>query len=345
MESTSRRRPGLIAAAGILALVLSACSSASNDADDQGFDPLTVQLAWIKNSEYAGYFFAEVNGYFEEVGFPAVTMVPGPSATESVVLSGQALVGVSSPVGVAPVIQEEGAPLKIIASVYQKSPFSIISKTEGADIRTPEDLVGTTIGVQSGGNENLFRALLEINGIDPASVNTVPVEYDPSPLITDEVDGFFAYITNEATAVELAGYPVSSLLFADHGVPFVGHSVIATEESIAERRDELKAYLEALILGWKDALADPEESARLAVEEFGADLGLSLEQETLAAEVQNTQLIVSEHTEEHGLFTMSEELIAENVELLERAGYALTADDIFDLSVLEELYAEKPELR
>ncbi|WP_157156847.1 ABC transporter substrate-binding protein [Diaminobutyricimonas sp. LJ205] len=345
--SRKTRTLALTATAVAAALTLAACSGSSSDASgstaEEGFGDLSIQLTWIKNAEFAGEYFAMENGYFEEAGFSEVNLLAGPGATESIVLSGEALVGLSSPVAVAPVILEEGAPLKIIGTTYQKNPFTIVS-LPSAPIDTPEDMVGKKIGVQAGGNETLFEALLEANGIDPESVETVPVEYDPSVLVNGEVEGFFGYVTNELLTLELGGHEPHSLPFADNGLPFIAESFVVTQDSIDTNREALKAFLYAEILGWKDALADPEESARLAVEVYGADLGLDPEKELQQAIAQNEQLVVTEETDANGLFTISNELIDANIEILALAGYDIAADQLFDMSLLAEVYEEHPEL-
>lgn len=334
------------------ALVLVACGgsaaepaadgAASGGAEDLG--PVTVQLSWIKNAEFSGTFIADDRGYFADAGFSEVTLNAGPGATESIVLSGGADFGLTNAVTVAQVIAEEEAPLKIVGTTYQKSPFTILSLADGGDIATPADLVGKRIGVQAGGNETLFDALLAANDIDPSEVTKVPVEYDPSPLVNGDVDGFLAYITNESITVESQGLEVTNLLFADNGLPFVAESIIATDETIAERPEVVKAFLEAEIRGWTDAIAEPEEGARLAVETYGADLELDLEKEVQQAMTQNELLVVTEETEANGLFTISDDLVQQNLDTLATAGIELTAADLFDLSLLTELLTEKPEL-
>ena len=269
---------------------------------------------------------------------------PGPGATESIVLSGGADFGLTNAVTVAQVVAEEEAPLKIVGTTYQKNPFTILSLADGGNIATPADLVGKRIGVQAGGNETLFDALLAANGIDPADVTKVPVEYDPSPLVNGDVDGFLAYVTNESITVESQGLEVTNLLFADNGLPFVAESVIATDETIAERPEVVKAFLEAEIRGWTDAVAEPEEGARLAVETYGVDLDLDLDKEVQQATTQNELLVVTEETEANGLFTISDELVEQNMATLATAGIDVAAEDLFDLSLLAELLEEKPEL-
>ena len=338
--------------APLLALALAACASGADAEETDGtstdgasadLGDITVQLSWIKNAEFAGEFFADSKGYFTDAGFSSVTLNAGPGATESIVLSGGADFGLSNAISVGQVVAEEDAPLKIVGTTFQKNPFTILSLTDGGDIATPADLVGKRIGVQAGPNEALFDALLAVNEIDPSQVTKVPVEYDPSPLVNGEVDGFLAYVTNESIIVESQGHEVTNLLFADNGLPFVAESVVTTDEMIANEPEKVKAFLAAEIRGWKDAVADPEEGARLAVEEYGKDLELDVDKEIQQATIQ-VDLVVTDETDANGLFTISEDLIAQNLATLAAAGIELEAEDLFDLSLLTELLEEQPDL-
>ena len=331
-------------------LMATACGGSTEPAAEAAgadYGTLELNLSWIKNAEFAGEYFADANGYYTEEGFSEVNLIaggPGGTSTESMVLSGGALVGTSSPMGVAPVIAEEDGPLKIIGTTYQKNPFVIISLA-GNPITTPKDLSGKRIGVQAGVNETLFDALLEVNGIDPGSLEKVPVQYDPQPLVNGDVDGFFGYLTNEVLTLELAGHQTAALSFADNGLPFIAESFVTSDENIETRREELKAFLKATLRGWQDAVGDAEESARLAVEVYGADLNLDPAKETRQAEEQNSKLVVSAETEANGLLSISDSLIKENLSILKLAGYDLAAEDIFDMSLLTEVYEENPELK
>lgn len=339
-----------ISSLGLLALAgcgTGSAATSSGTPSAASFGTLEVQLSWLKNSEFAGEYFADSKGYYKAAGFEKVNLIaggPGGASAETMVLSGKALVGTSSPVGVAPVILNEGAPLKIIGSTYQKNPFTIVSLA-AKPITKPEDLIGKKIGVQAGVNETLFDALLKVNKIDAGKVTKVPVQYDPQPLTNGDVDGFFAYLTNEVLTLELGGHKTAVLPFADNGLPFIAESFVATEDAIKNKRAELKAFLTASIKGWKDAVADSAESARLAVEVYGKELGLSVAKEKGQAEAQNTKLIVSDETKANGLFTVSDALMAKNIEILKLAGYDTTADKIFDMSLLGEVYKENPGLK
>ncbi|ANG84716.1 ABC transporter substrate-binding protein [Microbacterium aurantiacum] len=356
MTSLSSRRVSRVTAAlagiAVSALALTACAGGSGDAAEpaadstdaaaEGYGDLTLQLSWILNEEFAGEYFADTNGYFEEAGFSSVNLVPGPSTGVAELLGGTADIALSDSVSIGSAVASEGAPLKIIGATFQANPFTILSLADGGDIATPEDLIGKRIGVQDS-NTSLFNALLAANDIDPSELTVVPVQYDPAPLVNGEVDGFVSYITNEAITVEMMGLETTNLPFAQNGLPFVAETFTVTDEQIASNREMLKAFLVAELRGWTDALADPQGGADLALEVYGADLDLDPEK-TLAGSLAQNELVVSEETEANGLFTISEELQALTIESLAGAGIELEAADLFDLSLLAEVYEENPDL-
>lgn len=360
--SGASKRAVAAAATVAAAVALAACSSA--DAEDEAtaaaaegetegeameddamesYGEITVQLSWIKNEEFAGEFFADSRGYFTEAGFETVNLVPGPSTGVAELVSGQVDVALSDAVSIGSGVGNEGAPLKIIGATYQKNPFTVLSLADGGDIATPEDMVGKKIGVQDS-NTALFMAMLAANGLTDDDVEIVPVQYDPAPLVSGEVDGFIAYLTNESLILEHEGHEVTNLPFADNGLPFVAETFTVTDDAIANDREMLKSFLVAEIKGWTDAVNEPEEGSRLAVEEYGADLGLIPEVSAQGAITQAEELVTSEETEASGLFTISDELQAETITSLEGAGITVAAEDLFDLSLLAEVYEEHPEL-
>ena len=344
----ARRAAALVAGAFVASVALAGCApaadpGASTEGEAASFGELNVQLSWIKNEEFSGEFLADSNGYYTDAGFTAVNLTPGPSTGTAELLSGTVDVALSDAISVGTVVAAEEAPLKIIGTTYQKNPFTILSLADGGNILTADDLVGKKIGVQDS-NTSLFNALLASNDIDPASVTIVPVGYDPSVLINGDVDGFMAYLTNESLTVAAQGYEVSNLPFADNGLPFVAETITVTDQYIAENRDKLKAFLVAEIKGWTDAVNDPAAGSKLAVEEYGADLGLDPEVSLAGATAQAEMLVVSDDTVANGLFTISKTLQDETVASLKAAGIVVTTDQLFDLSLLDEVYAENPDL-
>jgi ABC-type nitrate/sulfonate/bicarbonate transport system substrate-binding protein len=337
-------------AAGALAAVavaLTACSGASpssdaSSADTSGPRDVIVQLSWILNEEWSGEIIADAEGYYAGAGLD-VTLVPGPSSGVAELVSGTADIALTDALSIGAAVANEGAPLKVIGATFQKNPFTITSLADGANITTPEDMIGKRIGVQDS-NRAVFDAFLAANGIEVSTVEVVPVQYDPSPLVNGEVDGLIAFVTSQSVALDLAGVEITDLLFADNGLPFVGHVVTVADETIETDREMLKGFLAAEIRGWNDAVDDPAAGAELAVAAYGADLGLDIETSTASAAAQAQLLVVSDETVENGLFTISDGLQEQTLQSLATAGYELSRTDLFDLSLLDEVYAENPEL-
>lgn len=352
--SPSFDRRSLFRMAGVAGLAIGGASVLASCASDSGssagaaaeggdLGTLKVQLSWIKNEEFSGEFFADSNGYYTDAGFSSVTLTAGPSTGTAELLSNSADVALSDAVSVGTVIANQEAPLKIIGATYQKNPFTVLSIATAGNIATPADLAGKKIGVQAS-NTSLFQALLAANDLSESDLTVVPVEYDPSVLINGTVDGFIAYLTNESITVANEGYEVVNLPFADNGLPFVAETFTVTDQSIAEKRDALKAFLLAEIKGWTDAVNDPEAGAMLAIENYGKDLGLDEAASKQGATIQAEELVVSDDTVANGLFTISDELQAETIASLAGAGIDISADDLFDMTLLAEVYEENPDL-
>lgn len=353
-----RGRAAVVGAVATTALLLAGCASATPDestGDGASYGEISLQYSWIKNEEFAGEFYAYENGYYDEAGFDEVIGISGPDTGVAKLLSGTVQVALNDSASVGAAIAEEDAPLKIIGATLQKNPFTILSLADGGNIVTPDDLIGKTIGVQDS-NASVFAALLNANGISPDQVTVVPVDFDPTPLMNGEVDGFMAYLTNEALTVELAGYEITNLPYAENGVPFVAETYTVTDQYLAENRDLLKAFLIAEIKGWSDVFANPtDDTVDLIIEYYDQAAaensdGLesifgSLDPEKTGLALDATKLLIStEETEANGLFTISDTLKAETVASLAAAGWDVTVEELFDTSIIDEIYAEFPEL-
>ena len=332
-------------AAGSAAGSSAAASGGSAAAVAPGtYGDISLQLSWIKNIEFGGEFFADSKGYYTDAGFGKVDLVTGPvESADALVAAGTVTIGLSAPDATARLVTEQGAPLKIIGSTFQKNPFCILSLEEGKPIRTPQDLVGKTLGIQAGTNQLIFDGFLKANNIDPASLTQTVVQYEPTPLTEKKVDGFMAYLTNEPFIVKAQGFTPVTLSFADNGLPLTAETFTVSQETIDSQREMLKAFLTAEIRGWTDAVADPAGAAALAVDTYGKDLGLELAGQTEQAQAQN-ELIVSADTKANGLFTLTDELVGQIITALGQIGITVTADQLFDLTLLEEVYAADPSL-
>jgi ABC-type nitrate/sulfonate/bicarbonate transport system substrate-binding protein len=345
----------LTAGAGMAAIAaggstfLAACGSDSKSSStgsttgSANFGTLDYQLSWIKNVEFAGQYIADTNGYYKDGGFSSVNlMAGGPTVQQdAVVASGKALLGIGSPDITAPAILQ-GAPLKIIAVLFQKNPFCVMSLASNP-IPNPQAMVGKKIGVQAV-NEPVWNSFLQANNLQDANITKVPVQFDPQPLTTGEVDGWFSFVTNEPNLLKVQGIDTVTFLLNDYNYPLVSQTYMATTESISKKADQLKAVLLADIKGWHESIKDPALGATLAVEQYGKDLGLTVEEQTLESKSQN-ELIVTPDTQTNGIMTATNTLLEETISTLALGGTTISMDQLFDLSLLDEVYSENPSLK
>lgn len=361
-RTSQRKSVQLRAAAALLSLAaattLAACGSDSEGgSSEEGFGTISMQYSWIKNEEFAGEFYAEDKGYYEEAGFDAVNGISGPDTGVAKLLSGKVQVAINDAASVGSAIAEQEAPLKIIGATFQKNPFTILSLKDGGNIATPDDLKGKKIGVQDS-NVNVFKAILAANGLEEKKddITVVPVEFDPTPLMKGQVDGFMAYLTNESITVELAGQEVTNLPYAENGVPYVAETYTVTDQYLAENRDLLKALLTAEIKGWTETFKNPSDEVvkvvtthynKAASDSDGleASFGELDPVKTKRGLEESQKLISTPETEKNGLFTISEELQQQTVDSLAAAGWEVSVEDLFDTSIIDEIYEENPELK
>lgn len=358
-RSGPRRRIAAAVLSVTAAVAFAGCGSDEETAgsgEGDSFGEISVQYSWIKNEEFAGEFYAEENGYYAEAGFDAVNGISGPDTGVAKLLSGTVEVAISDAASIGAAIAEQDAPLKIIGATFQKNPFTILSLKDGGNIATPQDLVGKKIGVQDS-NASVFKAILAANDIAEDQVEVVPVDFDPTPLMKGEVDGFMAYLTNEALTVELAGYEITNLPYADNGVPYVAETFSVTDEYLAENRELLKEFLIAEVKGWTDVFKEPsdatvsligtyyDKAASENAEGLEATFGALDPKKTLMGLEAQKLLISTPETEANGLFTISDELQQQTVDSLAAAGWDVSVEDLFDTSIIDEIYEENPDLK
>jgi ABC-type nitrate/sulfonate/bicarbonate transport system substrate-binding protein len=321
-----------------------AAQTESTSAAKKDLGTLDFRLSWIKNVEFAGEYIADSMGFYAAEGFSSVNLISGgPTATpiETDVATKKALVGISAPDITGTAIKKSGAKLRIIGAQYQKNPFAIMS-LKSKPINTPQDMIGKKIGVQAT-NEAIWTAFLKAAKIDPSKVTKIPVQFDPLPLTQGQADGWFSFFTNEPNDLRHKGFEVTQFLLADFGYPLVSEVFVVREESLTTERDKLKGLLRADIKGWTESLRDPTKGPNLTTSKYGKDLGLNTDEQILESKSENS-VILTEETKKNGLFTITDKLLDENIATLELAGVSIGKDELFDMSVLAEVYKEDPSL-
>jgi len=287
---------GLVVVGGSASSLLAACSSDKKTTSASGttvaggssgtvapgsLGKLEYQLSWEKDVEFGGPFIGVTDGIYTAAGFSDVNLISGGASVtqDAVVASGAAFVCTSAPDITGSAILA-GADLIIVGAQYQKNPFAIMSLADNA-IPTPSDMIGKKIGVQST-NTSAWNAFLQANDINPSDLTTVPVQFDPTPITTGTVDGWFSFITNEPIQLKEQGYDTVTFLLNDYKYPEVSQTYAVQKSSLeGSKREILKAFLKAEIMVWREALKDPDRAAELAVNEFGKDLGLNLDAQKL----------------------------------------------------------------
>jgi ABC-type nitrate/sulfonate/bicarbonate transport system substrate-binding protein len=292
--------------------------------------PLIFQASWINDAEFAGYFTAIDKGYYAAEGLDVTYLSGGPDVIpESTLIAGKADITLTTPDTTVTAITQQQAPFKIIGAQYQKNPIGIVSLAKNP-ITKPQDLVGKTLAVPPV-NVVSVEAMLKISGVDRASVNIVPYAYDPTPLIKGEIDASLDFTTNVPYTIKLAGAEATSFLLYDFGFTIFNDTVVVTTDTLKAKRKEIVAFLRASRMGWEENLKDPAAYPPTFAETWFKGTGREIDNEIFFNTAQKPLIEAA-----GGIFSMSEEAIAANIEALAAVGIAATRD-MFDTTVLEEI--------
>lgn len=300
----------------------------------QTLTPAALQLSWLHSVQFAGSYIAREKGYWRDLGLEVALNPGGPNApVEPPVVSGQALVGISAADYTAAAV-EQGAPFKIIAVAMQKNPF-VIASLPANPVNTPADLVGKRIGMALA-NTPVLQALCTINGVDINAIEIVPTQYDAAPLLANQVDCLLCWETDLPVAMAIQGVESVTMLMADHGYSVHSQTYIATDDSLATRRDQIVALMTGEVMGWNDYKADTAAATDLTLAAY-PDQGLDRPTQLLQAERQ-VPLMFSDLTDANGFGWFTEETVARNIETLALLGRTVTAD-LWDRSILDAVHA------
>jgi ABC-type nitrate/sulfonate/bicarbonate transport system substrate-binding protein len=341
LRRTSQLAGGL-AVAGLGSSFLTSCGSDAAP-NTSGDTPFKFQLGWLANAENMGIFMADDKGHYQADRLSATVVPGGPSVSVGPMIAGhKALVGLDSADTIARA-RNEGATLKIVGATLQKNPSAVMSLAK-SPIQTPSDLIGKRLGVQQSG-QAIYDAFFKANDIDPGDVEYVPVQFDPAPLVNGDVDAFASFQTVQPLQLQQQGIDTTTFLLADFGYAIWADTFVVDEATLAdpELRDVLVRVMRGSVRGWQDAVADPEEGARLAVEKYGKSLKLDMENETAAAKAF-VPLVKTDETAENGLLTMSKSGIDANIATMQTVGIKAEAGDLFDTSVLADAFDGKTSL-
>jgi NitT/TauT family transport system substrate-binding protein len=238
-------------------------------------DPLTLQLKWLPQAQFAGYYVAQDKGFYKDAGL-AVTVKPGgPDIDPSqVIAEGGADVAVDwMPSALA--IRERGAPLVNIAQLFQRSGMALVCRKD-AGIGTPQDLKGRTLAVWFAGNEYPFLAWMDRlgyrtgGGSGDAGVKVLKQGASIDPLLHKQADCISAMTYNEYWQVIDAGLAPDQLVtfkYEEEGVATLEDGLYTLEKNLndAPMADRLTRFLRASIKGWDYAVQNQAEAVRIVL--------------------------------------------------------------------------------
>jgi NitT/TauT family transport system substrate-binding protein len=236
---------------------------AANATAEPAADPVTVklQLKWVPQAQFAGYFLAQDKGYYAEEGLNVEILPGGPDIVpEQQVAGGSADIGVD---WVASLLtsQEQEMPLVQIAQIYQKSGLVLVSKKD-AGISAPADLKGKKVGNWMGGNEFEILALFDKYKLDSnKDLNFTKQGFTMDQFLGGEIDAASAMTYNEYQVVLESGVKAEDLNVIDmndEGVAMLEDNLFANKEWLADNKETAAKFVRASLKGWKDAIADPE---------------------------------------------------------------------------------------
>jgi NitT/TauT family transport system substrate-binding protein len=257
-------RPRLLLVARLLGAVSLACGVWATTALAQSApDKVRLQIKWVPQAQFAGYFVALDKGYYADENLD-VTIIPGGPdiVSEQQVANGQAEFGVDW-VASFLAFRDKGLALVDVAQVYQSSGLMLVSK-KSANIPSPESLKGKNVGVWYGGNEFEFLALMDKLGYDPdKDLNVIKQGFTMDPFLAGQMDAASAMTYNEFQVVLEAGVnpdDLNVMRYNDEGVGMLEDNLFTTEDMVRNNPDLVQRFVRASMKGWQASIADQQDA-------------------------------------------------------------------------------------
>ncbi len=251
--------------AGLLGLA--AFPAAANDA-------FTIQLKWVTQAQFAGYYVAKDKGYYKSLGLDVTIKPGGPDIAPPQVMAGGGADVIVDWMPSALASREKGVPLINVSQTFQKSGMELTcAKTSG--IKSPADFPGHKLGVWFFGNEYPFlswMAKLKIPTDGSAKGVTVLKQgFNVDPLIQKQADCISTMTYNEYWQVIDAGFKPSDLIvfkYSDQGVATLEDGLYANSDKLSDTayKDKLAKFVAASNKGWDYAVAHPDEAAKIVLD-------------------------------------------------------------------------------
>jgi NitT/TauT family transport system substrate-binding protein len=260
--------------AGVAALAMGLGVSAAQVTEARAADDITLQLKWVTQAQFAGYYVAQDQGFYDDAGLDVTIQPGGPDIAPPQVIAGGGADVVIDWMPSALASREKGVPLVNIAQPFQRSGMMLTCREE-TGIEEPQDLRGHTLGVWFFGNEYPFLAWMSKLGIPTdGSDNGVEVlkqGFNVDPLLQEQAACISTMTYNEYWQVIDAGLSPDDLVvfkYEEQGVATLEDGLYVMEERLEDPAfvDQMARFVDASMQGWAWARENQEEAAMIVLE-------------------------------------------------------------------------------
>jgi len=244
--------------------------------------PITVQLSFTHQAEFAGLYAAEQQGFYAAEGLQ-VSFLEGGAEVDFLapVIDGTAQFGVAQPADLI-LARAAGQRLRSVATIYRRSPVAFIALAE-TGITRPQDFAGKKI--RSAKTLDLtLRAMTARVGLRPDQYETVYLPSDIALFASGDVPVWGAFVNAFLITVQHAGYQVNAIYPDDYGIHFYGDALVTTDDLITKDPDLVLRFLRATLKGWSFAVENPAAIGAI-VAAYNTELDPDLEIAKMAASI------------------------------------------------------------
>jgi NitT/TauT family transport system substrate-binding protein len=233
--------------------------------------PITLQLDWKANAQFAGPLVAKEEGWYQEAGLD-VTIRPAEQNRDQVaeVANQPGWIGVGE-ADVLLVARSKGQPIKAFAAMFQTTPL-VLMTLKSSGLKTFTDLRGKRIGLHSD-SQKAIDVLLSFNHMARAEVTIVEVPYNLDLLLQGRVDAMQGYSVDEAVDLTLRGHPVNLIPMSENGYVAYAEVLFSNEKFLESDPNAIATFLSVTNRGWEHAVHDPGQTAKMIATKYlrGAD--------------------------------------------------------------------------